>query len=60
MANALADRKEAYRKKIEAKRARISSASIGISPDTKRLEKLEENILKELKKTKFPLGKERE
>lgn len=60
MANALDERKEAYMKKMEAKRARISSANIGISPETKRLKKLETQVLKELGKVKLTIGKERE
>jgi len=58
MSNTLADRKEAYRRKIDIKKNRVSSANIGISPDTKRLEELEENMLQKLKKTKYFIGKE--
>ncbi|ANU22528.1 hypothetical protein [Planococcus donghaensis] len=58
MRNTLADRKEAYRRKIDAKKHRISSANIGISPDTKQLEELEEDILQKLKKTKYFIEKE--
>lgn len=60
MTNAVNDPKEAYMKKMEAKRAKISSANIGISPETKRLKKLEHQVLKELEKVKFTIGKERE
>lgn len=50
---------ESLTRNTRAKRARVSSANIGVSPETLKLEELEERMLRKLEKNRYTIGTER-